>query len=440
MNSVKAEKIEEEEVQFLEVEDKKIKTEKIEEEEVQFLKVEDKLEARKALAEKIEAEKALVKEIEARKALSKQLRTIRRRQKKAKAEKLKRDSSYDSLHVKHSTKFVGGGTVECATVTWKIANYRRRAQKANDEIKSREFYFSDSTWQLRLHPNGSRLHNNVGYIGIYLEKTNSTVQNHLDSMKFGVSIRRKEGKLKCFARRRRFKIDNDDNLCWGYRNVLSRDEVLRSTSEPQNINTDSNALYTVASALLSNDLSPMKESISTALANDFETLYNHPNFADVTLQVGDHKFLAHKLVLSSRSEVFAAMLQHDMQENRQDIVYLAPMEVDTAKDMLRYIYCGKVRWLDPKDALSLYVAAHRYNLQELVLHCRSIMLNGLSIDNICILSSVADMYHDQTLIDAVKVFLSENTKEVLKTDEWKQFASENPSLVLNLIQSAILNT
>ncbi|XP_054717579.1 speckle-type POZ protein-like [Uloborus diversus] len=291
-------------------------------------------------------------------------------------------------------------------------------------------------------------------------------------MKFGLSIPRKDGTIKCVAKRRTFLSDDNDDLYWGYRRVVCREEVLRNkngylpagvltikcdltvsressslispigrgnhltgTSLPQSKDSGSEEI----DAFSMNDESFMEGNSSNPLANDFEALFNNPRFSDVTLKAGDHEFSAHKLVLSSRSKVFDAMFQRDTQENRQDTVDLATTEVDTVKDMLRYVYCGKVRRLTPGDALRLYAAADRYDLRELVHHCRAIMLSGLSIDNICEISSVADLHHDQTLMDAVKALLAENTKQVLKTDKWQEFAKENPSLVLNLIHAVILN-
>ncbi|XP_054720622.1 speckle-type POZ protein B-like [Uloborus diversus] len=182
-----------------------------------------------------------------------------------------------------------------------------------------------------------------------------------------------------------------------------------------------------------------KEDSLTSISTDFEALYNNQKFTDVTLKLDNYEFPVHKVILRSRSKVFEAMFEHDMQENRQHTVDLVDMEPDTVKDMLRYIYCGKVRQLSPKAALNLYIAADRYDLQELVLHCRKIILSTLSVDNLCEVSAVADLHNDQLLTGAVKFVLCKDMKEVLKTDKWIMFSKENPILSLNLIRSAVLN-
>ncbi|XP_054720624.1 TD and POZ domain-containing protein 4-like [Uloborus diversus] len=182
-----------------------------------------------------------------------------------------------------------------------------------------------------------------------------------------------------------------------------------------------------------------KENNLRLILKDFEELHSNQRFADVILKLGKHEFPAHKAILASRSKVFEAMFEHDMLENRQHTVDLLDMEPDTVKDMLRYIYCGKVRELSPEESLNLYIAADRYDLQELVLHCRKIILNSLSIDNLFEVSTVADLHNDQLLMDEVKSILCKDMKEILKTDQWILFAKQNPILSLDLIRSAILN-
>ncbi|XP_054720618.1 uncharacterized protein LOC129230242 [Uloborus diversus] len=200
-------------------------------------------------------------------------------------------------------------------------------------------------------------------------------------------------------------------------------------------NTSSNDIDTFSSY----HKPPTEESNLHSLSTAFETLCNNQRFTDVILKVGKHEFPSHKLVLTSRSKVFEAMFDHDMQESRQDTVDLVDMEVDTVKDMLRYIYCGKVRQLSSEEALRLYVAADRYDLQELVRYCRKIILNELSIDNICEIFTVADLHSDHLLMDAAKSLLAKNMKEILKTCKWKVFGKENTNLSFDLLQSAILN-
>ncbi|XP_054720619.1 speckle-type POZ protein-like [Uloborus diversus] len=167
---------------------------------------------------------------------------------------------------------------------------------------------------------------------------------------------------------------------------------------------------------------------SNSLSSDFEELYNNGQFSDVTLKLDDEEFKAHKLVLSARSKVFAAMFEHDMKENRQDTVNLVQMKVETVRDMLRYVYCGKIRDLSPAEALNLYVAADHYDLQELRAICRDVIVLDISIENVCDIVEVADLHDDESLIKELKSFLSKNGKKIIKTEKWKDICKNNPVL------------
>ncbi|XP_054717580.1 speckle-type POZ protein-like B [Uloborus diversus] len=169
-------------------------------------------------------------------------------------------------------------------------------------------------------------------------------------------------------------------------------------------------------------------SCDSKLSSDFEKLFENCQLSDVTLKLGDQEFRAHNSVLSARSKVFAAMFEHDMKENRQDMVDLVQMEADTARDMLRFIYCGKVRELTPSEALNVYVAADRHDLEELRIVCRDIVLKGISMANVCDVAAIADIHNDELLIGELKSFISKNGKDIVNTEKWKTVCTNNPAL------------
>ncbi|XP_054720615.1 protein roadkill-like [Uloborus diversus] len=186
------------------------------------------------------------------------------------------------------------------------------------------------------------------------------------------------------------------------------------------------------------NISGVREYYSfSTLSKDFEELYNNPATADVTLKIGMDEFPAHKLVLRSRSKVFQKMFEHDMQETQQDLICICEMEVNTLKDLLRYMYCGKVRELPLEEALNLYMAADRYELMELMGICRELIAIGMSTKNVCRIAEIANLCDDQLLIDIIQPFLKENLQNLVKTEEWKNFSINKPMFSLKLLECAI---
>ena len=51
---------------------------------------------------------------------------------------------------------------------------------------------------------------------------------------------------------------------------------------------------------------------------------------------------AFQAILTSRSRVFSAMFEHDMEESKRNRVDVTDVDSDVMADMLRFIYTGKV--------------------------------------------------------------------------------------------------
>ena len=89
------------------------------------------------------------------------------------------------------------------------------------------------------------------------------------------------------------------------------------------------------------------------LSNDFQSLLDNGKSSDVTLLVGGghfgevKEFRAHRLVLTTRSEVFAAMFDHsDTKEAQEGRVEISDVSADVFEQFLRFIYTGKADQLE----------------------------------------------------------------------------------------------
>ncbi|KAL6972510.1 hypothetical protein U1Q18_042339 [Sarracenia purpurea var. burkii] len=81
------------------------------------------------------------------------------------------------------------------------------------------------------------------------------------------------------------------------------------------------------------------------LSNDFGYLLKNQLFTDTVILVGEKKYPVHKVILASRSSVFAAMFAHDTIE-KEGVVQIEGMNEDVVEEMLHYIYTGKVEKLE----------------------------------------------------------------------------------------------
>ena len=88
------------------------------------------------------------------------------------------------------------------------------------------------------------------------------------------------------------------------------------------------------------------------LPQDFGHLLESATFSDMTLKVEDKVYPVHKAILAARSPVFAAMFNHDLEETKLGVVSITDLDTEVLREMLKFIYTGKVAQLDTMaDAL-----------------------------------------------------------------------------------------
>ena len=99
------------------------------------------------------------------------------------------------------------------------------------------------------------------------------------------------------------------------------------------------------------------------LSADFGELLQNGRCSDVVLKTGEKQLKAHKLVLSTRSPVFAAMFEHDCKEKLDSSVEITDVSGGVLEALLRYIYTGQVQSLD-QFALELITAADKVSVDN----------------------------------------------------------------------------
>ncbi|GFQ74770.1 speckle-type POZ protein [Trichonephila clavata] len=191
---------------------------------------------------------------------------------------------------------------------------------------------------------------------------------------------------------------------------------------------------------------PMKEKVpfenlDKDLANDLGSLLQHGLHTDVTLNVGEEKFQAHRAILAARSPVFAKMFEHECLEKRENCVLIEDISVDAMKQLLHYLYTGDTDELSTEEFLSLFVAADKYNLPKLKKNCSNSLCTRVTSNIALNVLVVANLHGDDDLKEAAIKKVLENAVEVMKSEEWLTFLREYPEvangIILNLAMNAI---
>ena len=89
---------------------------------------------------------------------------------------------------------------------------------------------------------------------------------------------------------------------------------------------------------------------------------------DVEFLVGDEDFGSHRLILSVRSPVFAAMFSSGMKEVETGQVHIEDVDLETFLKFLKFLYTGTLE--TSSMSRELFTIADRYRVETLMELCR----------------------------------------------------------------------
>ena len=182
---------------------------------------------------------------------------------------------------------------------------------------------------------------------------------------------------------------------------------------------------------------------SSGLITQLEGLFDSMQFSDVVFHIDGREFPAHKNILASRSEVFAAMFQHPTTENLTNKIKIEDIEPEIFRELLRFIYTGRIHSTKMETmAAGLLIAANKYFLIELKNECEKYLVLQMSPENCVELIFHGDLLNPaehlkKVLKEAAKCFRRLQS-EVMATAKWEKMEKENPQLLFK-IQKILLS-
>ncbi|XP_026458851.1 BTB/POZ and MATH domain-containing protein 3-like [Papaver somniferum] len=169
---------------------------------------------------------------------------------------------------------------------------------------------------------------------------------------------------------------------------------------------------------------------------------------DITFQVGNEFFRAHKLILAARSPVFRAMFFGLVGNPEVEIVVIEEFNPFTFKAMLLFLYSDEfpeAHELFDSDSLCtsttiarhLLVAADRYGLARLKLMCEEKLYEDITANTVADTLELADLHNCMGLKTACLNFVAkpENLGEVMKSDGYAYLKKCHPSLLTDLLKT-----
>ncbi|XP_044510099.1 BTB/POZ domain-containing protein At4g08455-like [Mangifera indica] len=170
--------------------------------------------------------------------------------------------------------------------------------------------------------------------------------------------------------------------------------------------------------------------------------HNGPCFTDVVLvatSVDGSSGLsvpipAHKAVLVSRSPVFKAMLENEMEESRSGTIKISDVTYDALRTFVNYLYTAEA-CLDEQMAYDLLELAEKYQVKHLKAYCEKFLVSKLNWDNSVMSYAFAHQHNAKQLLDASLSLITDNMDKLNQQDEYIELVEKDPRLVVEIYEA-----
>ncbi|XP_043479824.1 speckle-type POZ protein-like [Leptopilina heterotoma] len=190
----------------------------------------------------------------------------------------------------------------------------------------------------------------------------------------------------------------------------------------------------VASGTTIRQLSLIDIEKCNGLVESNKNFLDNDEFKDVTFNVENQKFTAHKIFLASRSPVFAAMFKNKMSEGLTSIVEIDDIKPAIFQKMMNFIYTDRVENLEESAVEFLYVA-EKYQLEKLKSMCINSLHDNLSLTTVSKTLEVADLYSIENLKNECFYFISERKYDIIETKEFQELMLTRPNLWVEILNT-----
>lgn len=171
---------------------------------------------------------------------------------------------------------------------------------------------------------------------------------------------------------------------------------------------------------------------------DFEKLFLEKKFTDLTVISSDKKNLyVHKAILASRSPVFSAMLEHNMEEKMKNIVNIEDIKYEVLFQLFRFIYSGNANI--ESMLLEILPAADKYAVEGLKQLCERTMIENLTIET-AIKYLIEAKKNNCNIVQVIVDYIVINSKILVESEEFISLGISNPDLTQKIMKALVDTT
>ncbi|XP_043479839.1 speckle-type POZ protein-like [Leptopilina heterotoma] len=225
------------------------------------------------------------------------------------------------------------------------------------------------------------------------------------------------------------KVQKDQNF-W----IVSGSALYKAFKQ----NLPSRVVITCEFSVIVGDTNTIKKPLTdflkcNELIANIKSLLHDEDLKDVVFKIEDEEFTAHKIILASRSPVFAAMFKNKMNEELTSIVEIDDIRSSIFQQMLNFIYTDQVEDLE-ESAFELIDVAEKYQLENLKSMCINSLNDNLSVDSVIKTLEIAELYSVELLRNECLKFMYERKFDICETNDFQELIKLRPNLWIDILK------
>jgi len=324
-------------------------------------------------------------------------------------------------------------SLECDEIKYSFRFKIKNFNICKQELWSKSFNTGyNIKWMLYMNPN-KYVKDGQQYVSVYLNLVASYRKDVTAKFKIGLIDNTNQFKHVRSIDTHQFQVDTD----WGWATFLNKSSILNKDNNL--IHSHDNALVIFCEIVINTDAEDCKEIMDPTFVKQFMDISNDKQFTDLKVLVKNKEYMVHKVVLSSRSPVFAEMISK-ADRDKQDYLKIEDTEEDTFEEVIKFIYTGKTLDYMTDETESLLLAAIRFEIGQLKRICEEIIYQNVSNESVI---NVLLLAHDNNafqLKDKLIKYIASNHPFVKRAapQQWEEFIEEQPNLVMEIFDALSL--
>jgi len=156
------------------------------------------------------------------------------------------------------------------------------------------------------------------------------------------------------------------------------------------------------------------------------------------IEVGNQKFEVEKKKLMAHSIVFDRMFKSETEKEQTGTITLNDTTPTIVQSLVKYLHVHTIEDSEEK-VLGLYFLAEKYEITGLKEECSRVLMDKLDKDSILDRLIMAFLHNDKVFKRGIFDYLADRPgsfKELIKSDEWYKFITNNMQLSREIIDEA----